>query len=263
MSCLPIIHCGVSKLLFAAKSHAMEEMHYKNAPIIEAIIDIRATAAETATEANFDAFAADLNAGYPQSLPLYAHQFTFDASHPGEIEAKGARAGIHIISADGKRQTIINKEGFAFSLLAPYTRWSEFMEAALPVWSAYLSHLQPTTFSRAAVRYVNVFRFAEQEASLPRYFTVYPQVEAINSRFSQHQLRARVELNDTIAAIVTQAHLPSSSEVQILLDLDVFQDRGLPDNANAVWECLLPLRDYKNWLFRQCLTYEGERRIRE
>jgi len=241
----------------------MDEMHYPNAPIIEAIVDIRARAAKSTDEATFTTFAEALQDSYAQAVPLYAHQLTFDTSHPEQMEATGERTGIRLIRNDGKCQVVANKEGFAFSLLAPYTRWSEFIEAALPVWTNYLTHLKPETFSRVALRYVNLFRFTDSSVSLPRYFTVYPQVEAIDSMFSQHQLRVRMKLDETTAAIVTQAHLPASDEVHILLDLDVFKERDLPADAAGIWECLNPLRDHKNWVFRQCLTFEGEQRIRK
>ncbi len=241
----------------------MEEMHYPDAPIIEAIIDIRTQPSVEITEAVFEQFAESLKAEYPQSLWLYSHELNFDVSHPEQIEAKGGRVGIRIASGDGKRLAVINKEGIAFSLLAPYSRWTEFEQSAHSVWDAYIAVIKPQNFSRVALRYVNLFRFAREDVSLPRYFTIYPQIEALHSQFSQHQLRVRVELEPSIAAIVTQTQLPSSDDVQILLDLDVFIESGLPSTAEAIWKCLLPLRDHKNFLFRQCLTYEGERRIRQ
>ena len=239
----------------------MNETHYPNAPIIEAIIDIRAAAADTTTEAAFDGFAAALQEDFPQTMPLYTHQFTFDAANPDTPEVVGGRVGVRVVSSDRKRQALVNREGFAFSILAPYTRWPEFLEAAQPVWNAYIRHFQPTAFLRIAVRYVNLFRFTERDISLPRFFTVYPQIEAIARPFYPVELRAQIALSATTSAVVTQFQMPSLEHLEVLLDLDVFQESELPANAAAAWACLNPLREHKNWLFQQCLTHEGERRI--
>ena len=240
----------------------MEELFYKNAPIIEAIIDIRAAASSSLNVATFKEFADDLKSNYSQSMSLYSHQFTFNALSPAQIETKGEVTGIRILSNDEKRVVIVNREGFAFSHLAPYENWAKFREDAEQVWSAYLKHLQPQIFSRVALRYLNLFRFSEDNLSLPRYFTIFPHLEAINSKFSQHELRVKIELNEA-SAVITQKQLPAQDGIQILLDIDVFKESGLPMNSSEIWDCLSPLRDHKNRLFRQCLTYEGERRIRE
>ena len=98
------------------------DFQYENAPINEALIDIRAELPKDVTLSTLEAFHAEVKERYPgkKKRLLLEEQISIEAP-PSE---KRTELGFAFESEDGKQIFQARLDGFTFSRLRPYTNWS-------------------------------------------------------------------------------------------------------------------------------------------
>src|SRR5207247_1933104 len=99
----------------------------KTAPIVEAMIDVRARAS---TEWNADGLRDHLEARLPdypdvQSRRLVRLRATLEAEGEGSHSRDDMWRGLRATSGDKLQVAQFNRDGFAFSRLAPYQNWDQ------------------------------------------------------------------------------------------------------------------------------------------
>ncbi len=142
----------------AIKIQTSEEFdHLPRAPIIEAVIDIRAASPGDRQPTEF---LADLKSRLPD-YPISAEQNTFLVSfgfgpgQPPRSEQVDFPKGIQFKSQDGLLIANFKHDGFAFSRLAPYQDWQHLKREALRLWAIYKDLWNPFEISRIGLRYIN------------------------------------------------------------------------------------------------------------
>lgn len=253
-----------------------EPVRYSNAPITEAIIDLRVTQAQGFSIDALAAIQEMVADRYPgqQSEYVYSGEFYVEeVGNPPKTEATQQHSGFRFISEDERQVFYARLDGFALSTRAPYENWEPFRDEARRLWRLYRSVTKVESVTRAAVRYINRIDFGDAAAvNLEDYFRTYPEVSSgwlekgsLNGFFMQLQLWQE-DLNCWLVVNEATAPPPDPGTVSVLLDFDLFRERfeepWRADEDAAVWEFLERLRIRKNEVFEAGITGEMRRLIR-
>ncbi len=249
-----------------------ERTIYRNAPITEALIDLRIAHGQDFSLDDLEALGEVIADRYPVQESMYLLSGQISIQQPGDpMQAKTAQ------QHDGFRFTSKNKQQilqaridrFTFSTLAPYDRWESFRDEARRLWELYRSAAKVESVTRVAVRYINRIDIPTGGVvQLQDYLRTYPEVSAdmphrtianffMQTQFWQEDLDCVVIINEAPASSPNEATTTS-----IRLDLDLFREQfGEPWRADeTVWEFLEQLHDRKNEIFEASIT-DATRRL--
>ena len=246
-----------------------EIRHLPNAPITEAVIDLRI---EPVGDISVEVLEGELerrgNLGYRKHGPVVRSRFGFsikpqDMSSATVLPPENQIIGWRLHSADEKYVALLTLEGMTLSRLPPYESWETLVAEAKRLWQLYLECLGPRQVTRAATRFINNLKLPFQEGDpFGRFLRVPPAVpEELPQPMSGFLQRFIIHDPPSRAAIVfTQAlheeHAPGGP-VPVILDVDVFRVSPFQGDGNEVWDCLSDLRSLKNMFFFECLTEEA------
>ncbi len=111
--------------------------HLKNAPLTEALIDIRVSLPSIFDPEEFLSLSNDISEKYTKSEPrqLFTATFGLEAGKPftKPTESKGIH-GYICKSEDGKDVVQFRIDGFTFSRLNPYSEWGTVLSEAKRLW---------------------------------------------------------------------------------------------------------------------------------
>jgi uncharacterized protein (TIGR04255 family) len=150
--------------------------HYTRAPIAEAIIDIRvANPGEVALSAVTEG-AETLKEEFPSRLPIQQLQMGFlaDANNPGSSSFTNNQEllGWRLVSKDQDRILQLQRIGFSYSHLPPYSDWESFSSEARRYWSTFRKALGAGNVSRIAVRVINKIPVPKAQVDISKYLMV-------------------------------------------------------------------------------------------
>jgi uncharacterized protein (TIGR04255 family) len=231
--------------------------HLDNAPITEALIDLRVKLEPNFVVTELHEIAQQISNGYPSCEPrrLIAGSLGIKEGKPiNTLEDKGIQ-GFFCKSADNRKIAQLRIDGFTYSLLAPYTRWQDIVSEAKKLWSAYQSKTKPIIIDRVATRYINridlplpvdLDKFLQAGPKLPKSL---PQEL---KEFFVRTVTGKDDLNAIIIQTITES--PKPGFAGILLDIDVSYSNieGIKDDE--IWPTIGRLRDLKNRIFFGLIT---------
>lgn len=236
------------------------ERHLKNAPIREAIIDIR-IAPQVALE-GLVSYAEGLRNDFPEQEEL--RQSTLGIEF-GQNQMKASRVdnaphGVRLVSKDSKYIVQLRCDGFTFSCLPPYESWQTIERQARSLWNGYVAKSQAEKVTRVAVRYINVIELPLPTGELKDYLSAPPEIpenlpQELSGFFSRIVIvNKQIDAN----ALVTLALEPfSENRVLIILDIDVFRENkeaSLAADGPYVWDIVNQLKKFEDQVFFQSLT---------
>lgn len=232
-----------------------------NAPIIEGLIDFRVRKRPELDLQSLQSVDAYMAAGYFKKGPIVAVQANLSVSAEGQGSAKtiSRELGVRLHSKDEKYVTQVQLEGLTISRLAPYETWEKLLAEAQRMWGLYLAHVQPEQVTRIATRFINNLRLPMQSGErFETYLTAAPQVPAPLPQGVSEFLQ-RVVIGDSspdVRANVTQVFQagPWTSEVPVILDIDVYCTGEFAPAGQEFWQRLQYLRELKNRIFFEYLT---------
>jgi uncharacterized protein (TIGR04255 family) len=238
---------------------ASAHQHLRNAPIAEALVDIRASLAD-----DFDAeLLRDVRARLPGQFtdaePMFEQHTSVriaDGELATDVTPRRLR-GYLFRSSDARTIVQLRRDGFTLNRLRPYTSWGEIRPQALACWEVFQRVARPLAPSRIGLRYINQIDIALTGAELGDYLRLSPGVPDGGQRVLT-EFFARVVLTDLqtgLSAAITQASQPASAHVGVvILDIDAYRaaSGGVP-HAD-VPQTLDALRTFKNDLFFQSVT---------
>lgn len=246
-----------------------ERRHYPNAPITEALIDLRITHAEDFSVDDLGKMGEAIADRYPTQEPMYLHagQITFpQPGDPVQVEATEQHGGFRFISENKQQILQARMDGFTFSTLAPYDSWEPFRDEARRLWGLYKPAAKVESITRVAVRYINRIDIPDAPiVKLEDYLRTYPEVSAdmpnrglIAGFFMQVQLWQE-DLDSLLIVNETPVTSPDEeTSISIQLDFDLFQERfenpWPAEEEAAVWSFLEQLHDRKNEVFEASIT---------
>lgn len=241
---------------FLPESRMIDFPHLENAPIQEALIDIRAVLPDT-----FDVESlrevADRVEGFPtmqQSQRLEA-RLDLEAS---ALSTERADNGYFFRSEDSLRVAQLRTDGFTFNWLRPYRNWEELFAQARVFWDEYLAIAEPEQVTRIAVRYINRFPVdlptdLGEVVRIPGQW-LPPGFEGPVSDFL-YRITFREEESALRCNLTLTGERNPPGGADVILDIDCFEVRMLSPTDPQIWERVLPdLRHLKNRVFFSTLT---------
>jgi len=132
--------------------------HLSHAPIVEAVIDIRARSEKDWNlEPIKDILKKELS-DYPkiEEQRILMAEFMAGAKQTPQATTKDLGLNGYVFRADDNLQIAqFQKNGFIFSRLNPYINWEAFVEEARRLWEIHKIICAPSDVSRIGVRFIN------------------------------------------------------------------------------------------------------------
>lgn len=245
-----------------------EQIHYSNAPITEALIDLRITHAQDFSVDDLELIGEEIADLYPGKEPMYLHtgQISFqEPGNPAQVETSNQHGGFRFISQNKQQSLQARIDGFTFSTLAPYDRWEVFRDEARRLWDIYRSVVNPEGVTRAAMRYINELDIAAlvhdpTSFELNEVLNVYPEAPGnwlIRDFFMQLQMWQE-DLDCWLVVNEAPVWDAEGGGAMLQLDLDFFRDQSdAPWHVHEdkeIWDFLERLHIRKNEVFEDSIT---------
>jgi uncharacterized protein (TIGR04255 family) len=234
------------------------QKHYSRAPITEALIDIQA---QLPQEIKLDVLAqvySSIQNEYPKREEVLMVQGQMIVGESVGATASQSQIGYVVFSNDQKQILQMRLDGFSFSRLAPYNCWEAFRDEAKRLWNIYQSLTHPETIVRLALRYINRLDIPLPIGDLKDYLRTYPEVSSdLPQGLSGYFMQLQIPQEDLAATLVLNQAIvppPRPDYVSVLLDLDLFRERNIPNEKIGLWDILEQMHERKNKTFEACIT---------
>ena len=234
-----------------------------NAPITEALIDIRIRIKEDFNTERLLSLYDAISAKYPQKKTLHKWEskFEFKKGEPPLSTGIETVDGYVFTSADQKQIFQARLDGFTFSRLKPYETWEHLRDEAHRLWLKY-KEITSSEITRVALRYINKMEIPLSNRDFSEYLTASPIVPAgLPQGVSSFLTRVVIhELSIDAAAIITQAleQVVNPNFIPIILDIDVFKQKSEGISEKDAWDTLEKLRHFKNEIFDKSITQKAK-----
>jgi uncharacterized protein (TIGR04255 family) len=235
---------------------------YPNAPITEALIDLRVSYDHGISLDKLKAFGDKINAQYPHSAPrdLLQGQITLVKGAEPQTRSSHTTTGYIFHSADRRQAVQARLDGFTFSRFSPYQDWQHLVMEARRLWALFVEALRPTMVIRVAVRYINQINLPLTAGALrfEDYMRTFPET-ALEEDVDLEQFFMRLVMPQkdlSAKLILTEALLPAHGEhIGVILDIDLFRENASLDVRSAgIWDILDEFRIRKNKYFEASIT---------
>jgi uncharacterized protein (TIGR04255 family) len=237
--------------------------HLPKAPIIEAVIDLRAALAPTLNVEKLQEAHPTIRHDYPQmkTQRSWVGQMMQAAGKPPTQAMRDLGiTGYEFSSADGKYVAQFRRDGFSFSRLAPYTSWEDVFSRAATLWKVFYELTQPIEVNRIAVRTINRILLPVPVSNLSKYLTAPPSIppgtpnELLGFVTQLFVIDRATNIVSNIIQTVEQG--PREVHIPIILNTDVYLERPFQPADSALLKQFEALRHMKNLIFFRSLTPE-------
>lgn len=234
--------------------------HLDRPPIAEAVINFQVQVPGRFDKQGLNKVPPAFKDFFPVAKQIRKNQFAFQLDQ-GVPRAEGIKTqvdetGFRFENGDGSRVAIFDWSGsFIYSQVNGYQSWEALISEAKSAWEVFKSIVAPTVVTRIGLRYINKCQF-DLPADSTDLLNAAPTLPAslgveTTGFFSQ----VSVELPVGASANVTQMlqHEPKASFV--IIDVDVYkQGISLDPATEAIWDVLVPWREWKNKIFFSLVT---------
>lgn len=236
-----------------------EAVQLNNAPIREAVIDIRVKAKIEVEQ--LESLSSEMPQGYGEFLPTLRKGVGINFKED-KIETTQEEHLIGYRSENKVRQFIaqFQHDGFSLSKLSPYENWEAFKREAMSLWGIYKRLLEEVEFKRVAVRYINEISLPLTDGQLDfnQYMTSCPKVpENMPDMLVEFSTRIVVPCQEHNSFAVINSNISNKSTgkgVPFILDIDVFRNEKLGFTESELWSFFDNLRNIKNTAFFGSIT---------
>lgn len=240
-----------------------ERIIYQNAPIEEAVIDLRVASAVQDTSRLIE-LQKTLEGEYSDCQAISSRP-TNRRKDDKVDEDKTSTLGFRFVHHGKTKVLHAGLNGFMFSVLRPYDRWETFRVEARTLWNQYRAVHEFQAFTRVAVRYLNRIDIPGEDVELTEYFQIGPHLpsdfpyKGLGNVFMQFAIH-QTDLDCFLIVNVARVDSPQPGYLSIMLDIDIF--RMNEDNSalwqaeeqETVWEFVEQLHARKNEIFEACIT---------
>ncbi len=231
--------------------------HLRNAPLKEAVIDLRTSLAEEISGERFVELKDVLAADYPKVDKTRVLETEIKLGQDTHGRATLLDSGARYTSEDGTQVAQFQTNGFSFSRLRPYTRWTEILPEALRLWHQYLEIANVEHVTRVAVRYINRIDLPVP-VDFDDYFTAPPKIpEGLPQTLAAFLTRIVMVDEDTnTLANVTQSLERGLDEksVSVILDIDTYRQGQFSTDVAELTPIFEELHTFKNRIFFGFIT---------
>lgn len=236
-----------------------EKKYLPNAPITEALIDIRAKLPDDVDVHTFKVLDEPFLNKFPQQeiQNKITADFRVEKNKP-LIDAKSEGVKAYIYRSEDKKNIVqFRRDGLTYNRLKPYTNWEELIFAAKELWDIYTKHSKPLTVTRIATRYINHIKLPLPLNDFSQYMTVPPKNPIKNNPISSYLNRIKIfDAEQEIGVNITQALEKGADKksITLLLDIDAYINKNFDPTDSLIWDNFEKLRNKKNDVFFSSLT---------
>ena len=236
--------------------------HLRNAPIVEAVVDIRCRATKQLAEASLRSALEERLDGYGflDSQREFAGEMKVEKSGPVSqtVRDLGWR-GIRVKSLDGKHIAQFNQNGFVFSRLQPYQDWGQLKKEAMRLWELFCELAAPAEVQRVGLRFINRIGMPEESRRISDFIHPAPKPPRdLPFPFSgfMHQDTLTIPGRPYALRIARTIQSPKDQGTgfAIILDIDVFTTQPFPLDSDRLFWQLEEMRWLKNKAFFGSVT---------
>jgi uncharacterized protein (TIGR04255 family) len=241
-----------------------------NAPIAEAVIDIRVKRRPDITLQEIEAFGVGLEDELPKRTEQRSLKARIDMSEPGNARLIGPSStepdGYVFQSSDQRLIVQASFDGLTLSRLKPYQKWSAFVEQASRFWQLYVKVTRPSRVERLGVRYINRIQ-VEPGLDIFGFVLTGPQIAmALPQTMIDFFLRLVIPDESGAVAIINEMFgVPEEGESArpLIFDIDAVRNVDMqPESLQEILGGLEDLRRFKNRIFFNSLTAQALERYR-
>ena len=240
---------------------------YKNAPLLEAIIDFRVRINPEQAQEISERLLAVFGGVFTKSEPK--RQFGIEWQIAGNVvptPMPERTVGYRFDNEPADYCLQVTADGFTLSSLPPYPGWEHFSDQARKLWGLYVSATNADTVTRIAVRYIGQITFP-QEDPIEDYLRIYPATPSdlpgsgIAIAVTQFQV-PQPDINSHLVINQTGVEEYDNHIVSVSLDFDLFRNVEWSTNdTEQLWTFLEVLRNRKNDVFESVITDRTRERI--
>jgi uncharacterized protein (TIGR04255 family) len=233
-------------------------IQYENAPITEALIDIRVDLPASVTLGDIERLHDQLASRYPAKVKRVYLQSMLTTGVEPALATTQTQTGFAFHTSDNTQICQFRKDGFSFSRLRPYGNWTELRNEARRLWEIYRAALLPEKITRVAVRYINQIDIPAAQVDYKDYFRTTPEVspdlpQGLSGFFMQLHF-PQPEFQGLLVLTQTALQPARPDTHSIILDLDAFREQPELASDDQVWLLLEDLRKSKNVFFEGSIT---------
>jgi uncharacterized protein (TIGR04255 family) len=237
----------------------------KNAPIVEAVLDINCAMPPAFKLADIKAQAHQaFTSDYPQVRMQHIHKRLIEQNEKKsvEISAQHALQAMQFLKADEKQLVQVRRDGFSFNRLTPYTRLNDYLPEMERTWLQFIEIAKPVQIQAIKLRYINRISLEAKDGSveLDDYFKVGPKLpDEENLAFRGFLMQSLVaEKNtDNMAQIVlaTESEKYETDVLSFIFDIGTSRKTALEvEDWQGILDAIVSLRQLKNSIFFNTLT---------
>jgi uncharacterized protein (TIGR04255 family) len=243
--------------------------HLTHAPIVEAVIEIRARAQSVWEEPAITEKLKPQLPDYPKvaSQGQVMQEITIGGDQPKAVVHNRGWHGLIFQSDDGKNVAQFNRDGFMFGRLQPYLHWEYLYGEAMRLWKMYIEIANPLECQRIGLRFINRIEMAPGEVCSEDYIHLPPNptkgLELPCLAFFQQETLAVPGY--PLAVNVVRAFQPPpapNAGGAIILDIDAFTAKPLEIQSLDLAQQLPQMRWLKNKVFFGNITEKALNRFK-
>ncbi len=205
--------------------------HLPKAPIVEAVIEVRARSEATWDEQFISEQLKSKLPDYPRvtSQRELQQEVKFESGQPPEATQHDLGwKGLRFQSADGRHLAQFNRNGFVFSRMKPYENWEQLLKEAMRLWRIHTDEARPTTAHQIGLRFINRISLPVQEFKFEDYIQPHPApphgLDSLLFNGYFHHDALAVPGHPYVINLVRTIQPPQDPAVQglgLILDIDV------------------------------------------
>jgi uncharacterized protein (TIGR04255 family) len=231
---------------------------FPKAPIVEAVIDIRAPAVEVFEEPSVRSHLEVELTGYNflDSRRLMRGEVKLEQGKPPSQMVKDLGwKGLRFQSLDKKHIAQFNRDGFVFSRLEPYVNWTQFTSEGLKLWKVFKELAKPAQIDRIGLRLINRIVLPFGELKFEDYIQPAPAPPGgLDLPFINyfHQDTLAVLGHPYAINVIQTIQRPPAAPTQgvaLILDIDVSTTQGFKLEEANLSQHLKEMRWLKNKVF--------------
>ncbi|MEW6219457.1 MAG: TIGR04255 family protein [Thermodesulfobacteriota bacterium] len=245
---------------------AEEFEQFPKAPIVEAVIDIRARATNVFEEDPVRTHLESVLPGYAflDSLHAFQHEVRLEGGRACEPRLQDLGwSGLRFRSADEKHIATFGRDGVAASRLPPYGDWRQFCSEGRHLWEVFQQLAQPAQIHRVGLRFINRIPLPVADAQLAEYIEPAPappgSFDLPLAGFMHHDTLVVPGHPYAINVILTIQQEPATA---LILDIDVFTVQELDVEQANLAHRLEEMRWLKNKVFFGSITAKAKEMFR-
>lgn len=232
-------------------------MAYPNAPIVEAVFDVKVSNTIVVNPSIFEQFAKTDLKDFPiSSKRQNVNVRIFDKKGTGQIGKTTNLLGYIFSNIQGNRKVQFRLDGYSFNMLRPYSNWEDFSNSSFVYLQKYLSLAKPLSITRIGLRYINRIDLPSENQAFEKYIKYLPPVPAdLPKKFEKYFLQMQIPSGDGLnKAVISQTFEQDvNGRIPFIIDIDVFQDERLKA-SDPLEERFNNLRNLKNRIFEDLVT---------